>query len=796
MINFTKQVSFFKYFICCVVLCCSILHTKAVTRNVNSYATLTAAIAAASDGDIIYFTDNIVVSATISVTKALTFQGNSFTLSVPVTGLNDAGVFNAGASTFRVFDFNAASKTITLERLTIKGGATTTDGGALQIAASTIVIFDRCTISNSRGPSSGGAGGILNFGNCYLYRTTISRNAAGYGGGFLNYANMFMENCTVVENRSLCANCGGGGGSNNTSASRIYVNNSIFSNNTSSELGGAFNNYQGGAYFVNTSFTGNVVYGSYRGGAYAHNSSNQSYLINCLFAYNYCKTTPSSPTNAPTSYVQNDVEGYSGTTNLYYCIFTANTIRSGVGTNTEVIGNNTHALAADGSNNDLFTGGVYDVITDENGNPFGTASVFRPFLVNVNGNRVPTLKTGSYAVGRGSNTGFTNGSGTPVIGYQNMSTSTWVNLLSSPASSHQVTSDMTGQARATTPTVGAVERIVDDYVIFKIKNSTGGTVSGASIFGEVYPSGTTVSITALPSTGYQLTNWTYNLGGSGTVSGNPLSLAINENTTLTPNFATSSNYSITYIGNSNTSGMAPAIAQYGNGVNGTIAGNTGSLARTYYDFSGWNTSPNGSGTDYAAGASYTGNTNLTLYAKWLANAIPPETLPVSWLSFTATKKGAEVTLQWSTAREENTYNFDLEHKANNGEWTKLGTVNAAGESNTVKTYSFNHSHPATGNNQYRILQRDLDGQTSYSAIRVIQWNTAPVTFRVLSNTGNNSSVTLQLFEATQLRLYNGAGQEVWKKTRAAGTYNEQFTGLSAGIYYLQGNGHTEKIVIR
>ncbi|MGV3767306.1 MAG: hypothetical protein ACO1NW_14325 [Chitinophagaceae bacterium] len=93
MINFTKQVAFFKYCICCVVFCCSFLQLKAVTRNVNSYASLTAAITAASDGDIIYFTDNIVVTATIDVTKALTFQGNSFTISVPVPGLNDAGVF-------------------------------------------------------------------------------------------------------------------------------------------------------------------------------------------------------------------------------------------------------------------------------------------------------------------------------------------------------------------------------------------------------------------------------------------------------------------------------------------------------------------------------------------------------------------------------------------------------------------------------------------------------------------------------------------------------------------------------
>ncbi len=47
-----------------------------------------------------------------------------------------------------------------------------------------------------------------------------------------------------------------------------------------------------------------------------------------------------------------------------------------------------------------------------------------------------------------------------------------------------------------------------------------------------------------------------------------------------------------------------------------LAINSGSLARTGYSFSGWNTADDGSGTHYDVGADYTVNASDTLYAEW------------------------------------------------------------------------------------------------------------------------------------------------------------------------------------
>ncbi|MGA1363042.1 MAG: LamG-like jellyroll fold domain-containing protein [Ilumatobacteraceae bacterium] len=77
-------------------------------------------------------------------------------------------------------------------------------------------------------------------------------------------------------------------------------------------------------------------------------------------------------------------------------------------------------------------------------------------------------------------------------------------------------------------------------------------------------------------------------------------------------------YTITYDANGATSGTVPANGSFtSGGAASAVAANTGTLARTGYTFGGWNTSADGSGTAYAAGASnYSTNADVTLYAVW------------------------------------------------------------------------------------------------------------------------------------------------------------------------------------
>jgi uncharacterized repeat protein (TIGR02543 family) len=73
---------------------------------------------------------------------------------------------------------------------------------------------------------------------------------------------------------------------------------------------------------------------------------------------------------------------------------------------------------------------------------------------------------------------------------------------------------------------------------------------------------------------------------------------------------------VTYNINGATSEATPAAQTVNAGVSVTLAASTG-ITKTNYTFGGWNTSADGTGTNYSAGSSYTPAGNITLYAKWI-----------------------------------------------------------------------------------------------------------------------------------------------------------------------------------
>ena len=87
---------------------------------------------------------------------------------------------------------------------------------------------------------------------------------------------------------------------------------------------------------------------------------------------------------------------------------------------------------------------------------------------------------------------------------------------------------------------------------------------------------------------------------------------------------TTATYTVTYDANGATNGTAPDAQTKIHGESLALAENTGNLVRTGYNFAGWNTQADGDGTTYAAGASYTTNADVTLYARWTPWPIPIE----------------------------------------------------------------------------------------------------------------------------------------------------------------------------
>ena len=95
-------------------------------------------------------------------------------------------------------------------------------------------------------------------------------------------------------------------------------------------------------------------------------------------------------------------------------------------------------------------------------------------------------------------------------------------------------------------------------------------------------------------------------------------------------------------------------------------------------------------------------------------------LPVTWLGINAKYIEDYVKVSWKTATELNADIFEIERLNKDGSFTKIGSVKAAGNSSTIKSYSFNDIDVSQGNTyEYRIKQIDFDGRYTYSDVVIV-----------------------------------------------------------------------------
>ncbi len=91
-------------------------------------------------------------------------------------------------------------------------------------------------------------------------------------------------------------------------------------------------------------------------------------------------------------------------------------------------------------------------------------------------------------------------------------------------------------------------------------------------------------------------------------------------------------------------------------------------------------------------------------------------LPIILSSFGVLKEDGFNQLKWTTASEENSSIFEVQSSLDGKNFNIIGRKQAAGNSNTLKNYSFTDANPINGNIYYRLKQVDYDGEFTYSKI--------------------------------------------------------------------------------
>ena len=182
---------------------------------------------------------------------------------------------------------------------------------------------------------------------------------------------------------------------------------------------------------------------------------------------------------------------------------------------------------------------------------------------------------------------------------------------------------------------------------------------------------------------------------------------------------------------------------------------------------------------------------------WKYTATP---LPVQFISFTATNKGANNLLNWSISSQQNVQEYDIERSANGSSFYKIGIVQATSKNLSMQTYSYSDVSPIQGINYYRLKEVDLDGSFTYS--KVVNASVGTNKLYALYPTLTNGIVTIKTETNNQLEslhIYNDVGQEINIKPAFIGTSTQyDLSLLRPGIYIfninLNGQNFSEKVI--
>lgn len=200
-------------------------------------------------------------------------------------------------------------------------------------------------------------------------------------------------------------------------------------------------------------------------------------------------------------------------------------------------------------------------------------------------------------------------------------------------------------------------------------------------------------------------------------------------------------------------------------------------------------------------------------------ASPGVVLPIELSAFTAQPLNTtDVQLNWTTAGEINSSHFDIERSNQGINWENIGTVTAAGNSQSNLYYSliddkvYDPNKPTETNFYYRLKMVDLDGYFEYSAVRQVRFESRGLfvgdLFPNPYGSGNASvhlPVSVKVETNLQIVVYDYQGRIVSTNARSLHTgYNNLTleTGtLPLGVYYMKlsmenGESFVRKLVVQ
>lgn len=176
----------------------------------------------------------------------------------------------------------------------------------------------------------------------------------------------------------------------------------------------------------------------------------------------------------------------------------------------------------------------------------------------------------------------------------------------------------------------------------------------------------------------------------------------------------------------------------------------------------------------------------------------PIDLPIKIKSFTAqAQSDNSVLLRWISVTEVNSSKFVIQKSLDGRNFSDVGELKAAGNSNATINYSFNDRQLLNGSAYYRLKLVDLDGTVDYT--KIVYINNGDVMFTNLSVFPNPFRSEVQLKGVTtsdvnrkNIKVYNIMGSEVNYRVVGGNSIVIDPT-IPKGVYILRVKGQAYKL---
>lgn len=324
----------------------------------------------------------------------------------------------------------------------------------------------------------------------------------------------------------------------------------------------------------------------------------------------------------------------------------------------------------------------------------------RSYTVKIAGS---TVKTGTYDIDDKSGSSYQIATGTKTITKTNSSQKISFSV------SFAFNLTWSGVYGGTKSASGSIT--VAAKTSYTVKYNANGGTGAPSSQTKWHGTAITLSSTKPTRTGYTFDGWATSSSGNVAYK-EGASYTANASVTLYAKW-TAITYTVTYNANGGSGAPGNQTKTYGK----TLTLSSTKPTRTNYTFKGWGTSASATSVSYAAGASYTKNANITLYAIWQLSYTKPRitSLKVGRCTSDGTASEndtyAKVSFGWAT--DKTVSSVKIEWKlASASSWGNSATVTSSGTSATVSQVIGANALSTESTYSIRVTVADASGSTS------------------------------------------------------------------------------------